>query len=320
MTTVLVPLGHDDTAELRPAVAEVLTIARGLGQVVVCATAPVSDALIEQLGHYGVSRLVRTEAPDPAAVTQARTLAAAATEHGCVVVLLPSSFTGKEIAAHTAHQLQAGLLIDVADLRIDGGHLVGGKIAFGGAWQTECEATTPVAVATVRPNAVVGTQVPDPSEVQVVHQDAAPVAPGLELVQRTVHARGEQGRPDLAEAAIVVAGGRGTFGDFELVAELADELHAAVGTTRDCVDEGWMPHDAQIGQTGVTIVPRVYIGAGISGAPHHVGGMSAAGHIIAVNIDDEAPLVQMADLAVIGDLDSVLADASEALRERAGQD
>src|SRR5699024_1552334 len=236
MTTVLVPLGHDEGESLRPAVAEALTIARGLGQVVACATAPVSEGLTEQLGSYGVSRLVLAEAPDPASLTQARAVAAAATQQGCEVVLLPSSFTTKEIAAHTAHQLQAGLLVDVAELRIEAGHLVGGKIAFGGAWQTECEVTTPGAVATVRPNDVVATQVEAPSEMQVAHQDPAPAAPGLELVQRTVHAHGDQGRPDLAEAAIVVAGGRGTFGDFELVEELADELHAAVGTTRDCVD------------------------------------------------------------------------------------
>src|SRR5699024_5842807 len=250
-----------------------------LGQVVACATAPVSEGLTEQLGSYGVSRLVLAEAPDPASLTQARAVAAAATQQGCEVVLLPSSFTTKEIAAHTAHQLQAGLLVDVAELRIEAGHLVGGKIAFGGAWQTECEVTTPVAVATVRPNAVVATQVEAPSEIQVAHQDPAPAAPGLELVQRTVHAHGDQGRPERGGAASVVGGGRGSLGAVERVGELGDGRDAAAGATRDCVDEGWMGHDAQIGQTGVTIVPRVYIGAGISGAPHHVGGMSASGHI-----------------------------------------
>lgn len=317
MTTVLVPLGYEDHETLRPAVAEILTMARTLGDVVALSTGPAGPALTEELGNYGVGRLVQADPTDPAAITQARALATAAAEQGCDVVLLPSSFITKEIAAHLAHQLYAGLLIDVAGLAVDQGRLVGTKITFGGGWQTECEVTTEVAVATVRPNAVVASRADEATTVEVLDQDPAPLAPGLDLVERTVHPHSDQGRPDLAEAAIVVAGGRGTFGDFELVEELADQLGAAVGTTRDCVDEGWMGHDAQIGQTGVTIVPRVYIGAGISGAPHHVGGMSAAGHIIAVNIDDEAPLVQMADLAIIGDLDGVLADAAEALRERA---
>src|SRR5699024_12752847 len=102
MTTVLVPLGHDDSEGLRPAVAEVLTIARGLGEVVACATAPVSDGLTEQLGSYGVSRLGLAEAPDPGAVTQAGALAAAGTRQGCGAVLLPSSFTATAIAGKPA--------------------------------------------------------------------------------------------------------------------------------------------------------------------------------------------------------------------------
>src|SRR5699024_1415931 len=217
---------------LRPAVAEVLTIARGLGEVVACATAPVSDGLTEQLGSYGVSRLVLAEAPDPAAVTQAGALAAAGRQQGCEVVLLPSSFTTKEIAAHTAHQLQAGLLIDVAALRIEAGHLVGGKIAFGGAWQTECEVTTPVAVATVRPNAVVATQVEAPAEVHVVSHDAAPAAPGLELVQRPVHAHSDQGPPDLDEGAILGGAGSGTGAAHRACAQRAGPARPGRGRHR----------------------------------------------------------------------------------------
>jgi electron transfer flavoprotein alpha subunit len=117
----------------------------------------------------------------------------------------------------------------------------------------------------------------------------------------------------------VVLGGRGTEGDFAAVEELADVLGAAVGTTRDCVDEGWQPHDAQVGQTGVTIAPRLYIGAGISGAPHHHGGMQASGTIVAVNVDPDAPLVQIADFAVIGDLQEILPAAAAAIREHLDQ-
>ena len=156
---------------------------------------------------------------------------------------------------------------------------------------------------------------PTPRTTVVEPLEVDPTLPrGLELVRREVHPV-DAGRPALAEASIVVAGGRGTEGDFSGVEELADALGAALGTTRDCVDEGWQPHDAQIGQTGVTIAPRVYIGAGISGAPHHHGGMQASGTIVAVNSDADAPLVQIADFAVIGDLADILPAAAAAIRE-----
>lgn len=316
MTTVLVPL--DQTADPLPAATlEVLTLARGLGEVAALTFADPGAELVEELGRYGVHRVLVTTLPEPAtsSAVLGQALASTARQVGSAVVLLPSTFTSKEIAAHAAHHLQAGLLIDVGDLQLDRDRLVGGKRVFGGTWETECAVTTEVAVATVRPNAAIATPAPETSTVQVeaVPTDAA-APPQLELVQRSVADHSADTRPPLAGAAIVVAGGRGTFGDFEPVEELADVLGAAIGTTRDCVDEGWLGHEAQVGQTGTTIAPRVYIGAGISGAPHHVGGMSAAGTVIAVNIDDEAPLVQLADFAVIGDLSSVLADAAEALR------
>lgn len=316
MTTVLVPLDQD-AAPVRGATLEVLTIARGLGEVTVLAVADPGAELLDQLGRYGVGRVLTTTLPEPSASSAVvgQTVASAARQVSSAVVLLPSTFTSKEIAAHAAHHLQAGLLIDVGELRLDGGRLSGGKRVFGGTWETECAATTEVAVATVRPNAIVPSPAADVTtpQVQQLATEAAP-PPRLELLERQVADHSGDTRPALAEAAIVVAGGRGTFGDFEPVEELADVLGAAIGTTRDCVDEGWLPHEAQVGQTGTTIAPRVYIGAGISGAPHHVGGMSGAGTVIAVNLDDEAPLVQLADFAVIGDLSSVLADAAEALR------
>ncbi|WP_022918296.1 electron transfer flavoprotein subunit alpha/FixB family protein [Ruania albidiflava] len=321
MTGVLVPLGSDAAAGLRPATREVLTLARDLGEVTALAhTTPTADLLAE-LGSYGVTRVLTTPLPEPAsaAAVAAQAVVSAVTEVSCAVVLFTSSFTTKEIAAHTAHRLGAGLLIDVGGVHLDGGRLVGGKRAFGGTWETVCEVRTEVAVATVTPNAVMARPAPQPTVPELRDLPAEiEVPPRLELLERTVADHSGDTRPSLAEAAIVVSGGRGTFGDFEPVEELADALGAAVGTTRDCVEEGWLPPEAMVGQTGTTVAPRVYIGAGISGAPHHIGGMAGAGTVVAVNIDDEAPLVQLADFAVIGDLSSVLADAVEALREHGG--
>ena len=137
-----------------------------------------------------------------------------------------------------------------------------------------------------------------------------------ELVERTE--RTPSGRPDLSAAQVVVVGGRGTEGDFSLVAELADVLGGAVGATRVATDEGWIDHEAQIGQTGVTVSPRLYIGAGVSGAVHHRGGMQSAGTIVAVNNDPEAPIFEIADLGIVGDLQTVLPAATQELRRLLG--
>ncbi len=318
MATAVVYLDGDP----REGVLEAVTLARQVGDVVAVAPAPLGSEAVQTLGRYGVTRLVHLETGGvaldaPAAVGQA--LADAATQLDATAVLLTSSFGTKEIAAHTAHHLRAGLLVDVGDLRLHEGHLAGSKRAFGGTWDTSCAVTTDRGVATVRPNAVQAEPVQTPADVVTgALTVTAQVPAGLELVSREVH-DSDSARPPLAEAAIVVAAGRGTFGDFDPVHELADVLGAAVGTTRDCVDEGWLPHDAQVGQTGVTVAPRLYIGAGISGAPHHIGGMSASQTIVAVNIDAEAPLVEMADFAVVGDLASVLTDAAEVIREHRAQ-
>ncbi|MGO1316968.1 MAG: electron transfer flavoprotein subunit alpha/FixB family protein, partial [Cellulomonadaceae bacterium] len=169
---------------------------------------------------------------------------------------------------------------------------------------------------TVRANAVVPAEADLATVPVLVAVDVPPgdEARGAQLVARTVPEPSADERPPLASAAVVVAGGRGTNGDFGPVTGLADALGAAVGTTRDCVDEGWMPHEAQIGQTGVTIAPRLYVGAGISGAPHHRGGMQASEVIVAVNSDPECPLFDISDFAVVGDLATVLPQAAEHLR------
>ncbi|UFU07687.1 electron transfer flavoprotein subunit alpha/FixB family protein [Ruania halotolerans] len=311
-----------DGDPLRSGVLEVLTLARGLGDVIALSPAPVGEQTVQTLGHYGVSRVLHVTADDadltaPAAVGQG--VADAAEELRATAVLLTSSFPTKEIAAHVAHRLAAGLLVDVGDLHWHEERLAGTKRAFGGTWDTSCAVTTARGVATVRPHAVAAEPAREPITAEVGAITVGASTPtGLELVDRQAHESSTDERPALAEAAVVVAGGRGTFGDFDPVHELADALGAAVGTTRDCVDEGWLPHDAQVGQTGVTVAPRLYIGAGISGAPHHIGGMSAARTIVAVNIDAEAPLVEMADFAVVGDLATVLTDAAEAIREHRG--
>ncbi|GAB2618047.1 electron transfer flavoprotein subunit alpha/FixB family protein [Pseudactinotalea suaedae] len=308
--------------DVRGPVLEAVTLARTLGTPTVLSLQPLAEPDLHALGTAGVERALVAELGDArhAAAVAGRAVATAAEVTGAHRVLLPTSFVAKEVAAHAAWLLDAGLLLDVASLAEDGDtdQVVGGKRVFAGTWETRCAVTCPVAVATVRANAVVATPADRAASTAAEPLQVDATLPrGLELLEREV--RPTAGRPALAEAATVVLGGRGTEGDFAAVEELADVLGAAVGTTRDCVDEGWQPHDAQVGQTGVTIAPRLYIGAGISGAPHHHGGMQASGTIVAVNVDPDAPLVQIADFAVIGDLQEILPAAAAAIREHLDQ-
>ncbi|ROS78434.1 electron transfer flavoprotein subunit alpha/FixB family protein [Cellulomonas sp. PhB143] len=317
--TVLVLLDTPAT-ELRSPALEILTLARGLGRVEAVALEAPSLETLAQLGTYGVEHVRQAELAldDPEQRHRppvvAAALARAVEVAGADVVLLTSSFVTKEVAAHLAHATGAGLVVDAVGVTAtDDGHVVGAKTAFAGTWETECEVTTDVAVLTVRANAVVPAPAGTTVETQVagfpVEPDAAATA--VRTRSRAVHPT-TGGRPDLAEAATVVAGGRGTDGDFGPVLDLADALGAAVGASRDAVFEGWF--DEFVGQTGVSVAPRLYIGAGISGAPHHRGGMQSSQVVVAVNNDPECPLFEISDFAVVGDLADVLPQAAAAIR------
>ncbi|MEP7764031.1 electron transfer flavoprotein subunit alpha/FixB family protein [Sanguibacter sp. 25GB23B1] len=321
----------DTPAEgLRSPALELLTLARTLGPTTAVALSDPSSETLSDLSAHGVDRVLVADLGtlDPSVVhltpVAAEALEVALVAAGADVVLLSSSFVNREVAARLARATRSGLVLDVAEVSeaTEAGGLVGSKRVFAGSWDVSCAVTTPVAVFTVRPNAVVPAVAAEPSEVQVERfaVSPGPAATAASLVARVQHEAppGGAGRPALAEAAYVVAGGRGTLGDFGPVEDLADALGAAVGATRDAVDEGWVGHDAQIGQTGVTIAPRVYIGAGISGAPHHRGGMQASGVIIAVNNDPDSPIFEIADFGVVGDLADVLPQAAEEIRRHKG--
>jgi len=323
-TNVLVLLDSPET-QLRSAALELLTIARSLGRPKAVTLGSPSVTTLAQLGAYGVDTVLQAELPtslSPGAehltAVVSQTLATAVRRANADVVLLSATFPNKEAAARLAYELGAGLVIDAAAVSAEDGKAVGHKRVFAGSWDTSCEVSTDVAVFTVRANSVV----PEPAETSVATEVIGfPVEVPASATRVTVVSREEKpvvegGRPSLAEAATVVAGGRGTDGDFAPVEELADALGAAVGATRDAVYEGWF--DTFIGQTGVTIAPRLYIGAGISGAPHHRGGMQASQVIVAVNNDSDCPLFEIADFAVVGDLAEVLPQAAKVIREHKG--
>ncbi len=303
---------------------ELLTLGRSIGPVTAVSFSALSPATLAQLGAYGVEQVLTLEVAQERFLTAvtAHALAEAVEQCSAGMVLTRATFANKEACALLAYETGAGLIIDAARVEVrDDGSILGAKRVFAGSWDVEFTNQTPLSVLTVRANAIqpLAADLPTTPTEATLRVGSAPRGDQVSLVSRSGHTHADsdpQTGPNLADAPIVVAGGRGTFGDFGPVRELAQVLGAAVGATRDCVDEGWIDHDTQIGQTGVTIAPRLYIGAGISGAPHHRGGMQASEIIVAVNSDPECPLFEIADFAVVGDLADVLAQAAAALKQR----
>jgi len=320
-SSALVLLDHHE-GHLRPPVLELLTAARAFG-------IPVHgiwfgdglEGAVPALGLAGVEVVYRVRAGAQGGVradlrstpVAADVLAALVAEKRPAVVLLASTFDNKEIAARVGAATGAGVVVDAGALAVEHGQFVAEKSAFAGTWLARCAITTPLAIIAVKANSVHAEDAAVATTPDVV--DVAPavsdrVSP-VTLVERSE--RPTSGRPELGEAEVVIAGGRGTNGDFSVIEELADLLGAGVGATRVATDEGWIDRAAQIGQTGVTVAPRLYIGAGVSGAVHHRGGMQSAGTIVAVNSDPEAPIFEIADFGIVGDLFTVLPELTAEL-------
>jgi electron transfer flavoprotein alpha subunit len=187
---------------------------------------------------------------------------------------------------------------------------------FAGNYTVQAKVTRGVPLITVKPNSA---QVEEVGAAGTVEEFAATISDGAKTAQIVAQQpRQATGRPELTEAAIVVSGGRGTGGNFEPIEGLADALGAAVGASRAAVDSGWMPHTFQVGQTGKTVSPQLYVANGISGAIQHRAGMQTSKTIVAVNKDDEAPIFELVDFGVVGDLHAVLPKATEEINKRKG--
>jgi electron transfer flavoprotein alpha subunit len=319
---VLVLADHQD-GTVRGTVLELLTAACPIGrpEVVWLGDEPSGDVL-RLFGEHGAAavRRIAVDGPEdrlPTAVAHA--LAQVVHDVGARSVLLASTFENKEVSARLAWRLGAALVVDATGVeRTQDGHLLTTQQAFAATWTLQGEVRTPLAVVALKANSVpaerVGGSVVPPVHVHTLEQPVD--LQGVRLVERTE--RPTSGRPSLSEAQVVVVGGRGTNGDFSAVEDLAEALGGAVGATRVATDEGWIGHEAQIGQTGVTVSPRLYIGAGVSGAVHHRGGMQSSGTIVAVNSDPEAPIFEIADYGIVGDLTTVLPQAAAEIRRLKG--
>lgn len=314
MSNVVVVAEVVDGAVAKPTL-ELLTLARRIGEPVAVVFGAAAD-VAGTLGEYGAATVL--EVTDPA-VAEYLVAPKAEALHQIVekvqpaAVLFTSTGEGKEVAARLAVKLDSGIITDAVDLDADAGTV---QSVFAGGWTVNAKVTRGTPIITVKPNACAPEAAAAAGAVEAVAVTIGDAAKGAKIV--SVEEKAASGRPELTEAAIVVSGGRGTGGDFSAVEALADSLGAAVGASRAAVDSGWYPHSYQVGQTGKTVSPQLYVAAGISGAIQHRAGMQTSKAIVAVNKDEEAPIFEMADLGIVGDLHTVLPAVTEQVQAKKG--
>jgi electron transfer flavoprotein alpha subunit len=318
MAEVLVLAEHADGA-LKKVSSELITAARVLGEpsAVVVGAPGTAAPLVDGLKAAGAAKIyvAESDAAESYLVTPVVDVLAALVESNApAAVLLAATADGKEVAGRLAARLGSGLLVDVVEVK-EGG--IGVHSIFGGAFTVEAKANGDTPVITVRAGAVEAEPADGAGE-QVSVEVPAPAENATKITSREPVVGGD--RPELTEASFVVSGGRGVGSaeNFNVVEALADSLGAAVGASRAAVDSGYYPGQFQVGQTGKTVSPQLYIALGISGAIQHRAGMQTSKTIVAVNKDEEAPIFEIADYGIVGDLFKVAPQLTDAIKARKG--
>jgi electron transfer flavoprotein alpha subunit len=310
-----------DSAEgtVKKATFELLTAARALGEpgAVVVGAPGTAAALKDQLAQYGAAKVYVAESDDIAGhsvAPKAEALAAVVAQASPAAVLVSSSPENKEVAARLAFKIGSGVLTDAVAVDADGAT----QSIFGGGITVQSKVSKGVPVVTVRPNSYAPEQAPGAAEEVAVTVELSDSAKAAKILDRVTEAK--DSRPQLSDASVVVSGGRGigNADNFAIIENLADSLGAAVGASRAVVDAGWVGHQLQVGQTGVTVSPQLYIAVGISGAIQHRAGMQTSKTIVAINKDPEAPIFELADFGVVGDLFQIAPQLTAEIGKRKG--
>ena len=321
MAEVLVLAEHDSAGEVKKVTGELLTAARRLGEPSVVWAGPGAEAARPRLAEYGAVKVYAADSADLGGYVvapAAELLAQLVGEKSPVAVLIAGTTEGKEIAGRLAVKTGSGVLTDAVDVTAGGSGPLAQQPNFGGSITVHSTVRKGTPIIAVRPGGVSAEPSAGAADIESVAFSASDAAKAAKVTERSAAEKG--GRPDLTEAQVVVSGGRGTGSadGFGIIEQLADSLGAAVGASRAVVDAGWYPHQFQVGQTGKTVSPQLYVAVGISGAIQHRAGMQTSKTIMAINKDAEAPIFEIADYGVVGDLFTIVPQLIEEIDKRKG--
>jgi len=322
----IIAFAEQRDGKLKKAVCEVVSAARMIadqtqGEVIAVVIGDAVEGIAEGLSKYGAHRILTVSDPklkfySPTAY--AKILAEIATQEQASVVMMSATAMGKDCAPRVAVKLKAGYAADCTALHIENGELIATRPVYAGKALIDVKFNSQVKVLTLRPN-VFPVKTYD-------GQQATMKAVSIPLTDSdfsacTVDVLQGSGKLDVAEADIIVTGGRGLKApeNFAMIEELANVLGAAVGASRAVVDAGWRPHEEQVGQTGKTVAPSLYIAVGVSGAIQHVAGMSSSKYIVAINKDKDAPIFQIADYGIVGDAFEIVPALTQELKKQLGK-
>jgi electron transfer flavoprotein alpha subunit len=318
MAEILVLAEHDGET-VKKVTCELLTLARQFGEPSAVWMGAGAEGGRERLAEFGAAKVYVADGggiEDYVVAPAAEVLAGLVARQSPAAVFVAATPEGKEVAGRLAVKTGSGVITDAVGLTAGDGGPVAEQSIFGGAIVVQSRVRTGTPIVAVRPNSVTAEPAPAAAGIEPAGVELTDAARAVKVTERVIAERGE--RPELTEAAIVVSGGRGVGNaeNFALIEKLADSLGAAVGASRAATDAGWYPHQFQVGQTGKTVSPQLYLAVGISGAIQHRAGMQTARTIMVINKDPEAPIFELADFGVVGDLFQVVPQLTEEIERR----
>jgi electron transfer flavoprotein alpha subunit len=301
--------------ELKRSSYEVITAARNLGLPTVGLLINGTEAQANKAAEYGLQELLLAEVPSLtqySSMTYSTFIADAAKSNGCDIILFSGNAAGLELAPRVAVKINAGYIADCVALTIEDNNITVKKPVYAGKAQITTKVETENKIFSLRPNVFTASK----AEGTLNITKYTPKLNTDDLKVKVVDVAKNEGKLDVLEADVIVSGGRGIKGpdNYKLIEDLAEVLGGAVGASRAVVDAGWRPHSEQVGQTGKTVSPSLYIAAGISGAVQHLAGMSTSKIIVAINKDKDAPIFNVCDYGIVGDLFDVLPKLTEKIK------